>query len=165
MEPEIFFLKYAYPCSFILLSRKEITSEEHDLLHKSVREGKLYLPKEKIEKIFWRALKFVKSISNLEVVREYWRFKHNRYLKLKKFKNIEDKLIKQCMVLPCEVLFALKNKAVARSPFLDRTVKLKTDFVNIKPGDKVTKHYDYICEKITEELHLRMVESLKKIIG
>lgn len=163
MKPEIFFLKYAYPCSFVLLSRKEITPEEHDLLYRSAREEKLYLPKEKIEKIFWRAIKFVKSISNLKTVQEYWWFNHNRYLKLKKFKDIEDELIKQCMVIPCEVLFVSKSEAVVRSPFLDRTVKLKTDFVDVKPGDKVIKHYDYVCEKISKGLYLDIIESLKRI--
>ena len=163
MKPEILFLKYAYPCSFVLLSRKEITSGEHDLLYRSTRQEKLYLPKDKIEKIFWRAIKFVKSISNLETVREYWWFEHNRYLKLKKFKQIEDKLTEECMVIPCEILSVSRNEATVKSPFLNRTVKIKTDFVDVKSGDKITKHYDYICEKIPEGLYFKIEESLKKI--
>lgn len=160
MKPEIFFLKYAFPCSFILLSRKEITNEEHDLLFRSARDEKLYLPKERIESIFWRAMKFIEFISDLERVQRYWWFDHNRYLKQKKFK---DELIEECKVIPCEVLTASKNEAIVKSSFLDGTVKLKIDFVDVRPGDKVTKHYDYICEKIPEKLYSEIVESLKRL--
>jgi len=123
----------------------------------------LYLPIEKIEKIFWRALEFVDSISDLNLVQKYWWFDHNKYLKHKKFKDFEERFEKLCMVIPCEIL-GLKNGAIVKSEFFDRTVELKTDFVDVKPGDKVTKHYNYICEKISENLYLNMIESLKKII-
>jgi len=96
MEPEIFFLKYAFPCSFVLLSRGEINQREHKLLYKSAKEEKLSLPIEKIEKIFWRALEFVGSISDLNSVQKYWWFDHNKYLKLKKFKSVENELMKEC---------------------------------------------------------------------
>jgi len=163
MKPEIFFLKYAFPCSFILLLRKEITKEEQELIYRSAREEKLYLPKNKIERIFWRVFKFVKSTSDLKTVQRYWWFDHNKHLKQGKFKDFEERFEKLCMVIPCEIL-GLKNGAIVKSEFFDRTVELKTDFVDVKPGDKVTKHYNYICEKISENLYLNMIESLKKII-
>lgn len=163
MEPEILFLRYAFPCSFVLLSRDEINQEEHELLYKSAKEGKLYLPIKKIEKIFWRALEFVSSISDLNSVQKYWWFDHNKYLKSKKFKSIGNELIKECLVIPCRVVSVSENKAKVKSPFLDKIVELKTDFVDIRLGDKVTKHYDYVCEKIPESLYLKMIESLKKV--
>jgi hydrogenase maturation factor len=160
MKSEIFFLKYAFPCSFVHLSRKEITQKEHDLLYKSAKDEKLYLSIKKIESIFWRAMKFIGSIIDLKSVQKYWWFDHNRYIKLEKFKNIENK---QCMVIPCEVVSVSGNEAIVKSPFLNENEKLKLDFVNVKVGDKVTKHYNYVCEKIPEKLYLKMIESLKKL--
>jgi hydrogenase maturation factor len=164
MKPEIFFLKYAFPCSFVLLLRKEITKKEHDLLYKSAKEEKLYLTKERIEKIFWRPMKFLKSISNLDEIQKYWWFDHNFYLKKKKFKDFEEVLLEHCLVIPCEVVKVKKGKAIVKSPFLKEKTVLKTDFVNVKPENKVTKHYDFICEKISEDLYEEMVKSLKNII-
>jgi len=163
MNPEIFFLKYAYPCSFVLLSRDEIDQREHKLLYKSAKEGKLCLPIERIEKIFWRALEFVGSISDLNSVQKYWWFDHNKYLKLKKFKSIGNELMKDCLVIPCRVVSVSENKVRVKSSFLDEVVELKTDFVDVRLGDKVTKHYDYLCEKIPEKLYFRIGESLKKL--
>ena len=163
MKPEIFFLKYAFPCSFVLLSRGEINQKEHRLLYKSAKEEKLYLSIERVEKIFWRALEFVNSISDLNSVQKYWWFDHNKYLKFKKFKNIEDRLIKECMVIPCEIVSVSGNEAEVKSSFFDKTVKLKTDFVDVEPSDKVTKHYDFVCEKMSKNLYLKIKKSLKKI--
>ena len=163
MEPEIFFLKYAFPCSFVLLSRGEISQKEHELLYKSAKEENLYLPIKTIEKIFWRALEFVDSISNLNSVQRYWRFNHNKYLKLNKFKNIPNELVKKCLVIPCRVVSISEKKVRVKSPFLDKIVELKKDFVDVRLGDKVTKHYDYACEKIPESLYLRIKESLKRL--
>ena len=163
MKPEIFFLKYAFPCSFVLLSRGEIDQGENELLYKSAKEEKLYLSIGRIEKIFWRALEFVGSISDLNLVQKYWWFDHNKYLKSKKFKSIGNELIKECLVIPCRVVSVLENKAKVKSPFLDKIVELKTDFVDVRLGDKVTKHYDYLCEKIPESLSFKIKESLKKL--
>jgi hydrogenase maturation factor len=108
-------------------------------------------------------MKFLGSISDMGMIRKYWRFDHNIYLKKKKFKDFEDILIEHCLVMPCEVISVKKNEAVVKSPFLRNEVNLKTDFVDVKPRDKVTKHYDYICEKISEGMYQKMVESLKKL--
>jgi hydrogenase maturation factor len=163
MKPEIFFLKYAFPCSFVLVLRKEIAKKEHKLLYESTKEEKLYLSKDRIEKIFWRPMKFLGSISDMRMIQKYWRFDHNIYLKKNKIKDFEDVLIEHCLAMPCEVVSVKKNEAVVKSPFLKNEVSLKTDFVNVKPGNKVTKHYDYICEKISERMYQEMVESLKKL--
>jgi len=162
MKPEILFLKYAFPCSFVLLSRGEINQKEHELLYKSAKEEKLYLSIEKIKKIFWRAFEFVVSISDLNSVQRYWWFDHNKYLKSKKFKSIGNELMKECLVIPCRVVSVSENKVRVKSAFFDE-IELKADFVDVKLGDKVTKHYDYVCEKIPESLYLRIRGSLKKL--
>jgi hypothetical protein len=163
MEPKIFFLKYAFPCSFVLLSRGEINKKEHKLLYRSAKEEILYLSVERVERIFWRALEFVGSISDLNSIQRYWWFDHNKYLKSKKFKSIPNELIKECLVIPCRVVSVSENKVKVKSPFLDEIVELKTDFIDVRLGDKVTKHYDYVCEKIPESLYLKIRESLKKL--
>lgn len=164
MKPEIFFLRYAFPCSFVLLSRGEITEEEHELLYKSAKEEKLHLSTEKIESIFWRAIGFIGSIKNTQAVRKYWYFEHNKHIKSEKLKLIDEKLIKECMVIPCEVISVNKDKATVKSEFFDDYIKLKTDFVNVNPGDKITKHYDYVCEKIPEKLYESILKALKKLL-
>jgi len=164
MKSEIFFLKYAFPCSFVLILRKEIRKKEHDLLYKSTKEEKLYLPKDKIEKIFWRPMKFLKSISNLDEIQKYWRFDHNIHLKKGEFKDFDHSLIKHCMVIPCEVVRVKKNLVEVKSPFLKKNIELKSDFLKVKVGDKVTKHYDFICEKMSDDMYKKMVKKLKNII-
>jgi len=161
MKSEIFFLKYAFPCSFVLLSRGEITNKEHDLLYKSAKEEKLYLSINKIESIFWRPLKFTGSKIDLKRAQKYWRFDHNKHIISEKIKDVDSK---QCMVIPCEVISVSDNHTTVKSPFLDENMKMRSDFVKAKIGDKVTKHYDYICEKISERLYQKMIESLKKIM-
>ena len=103
------------------------------------------------------------SISNLNSVQKYWWFDHNKNLKLKKFKTIPDELIKECMIIPCRVVSITEDKVGVKSLFVDEIEKLKGDFVNVRLGDKVTKHYDYLCEKIPESLYLRIKESLKRL--
>jgi hydrogenase maturation factor len=163
MKSEILFLKYAFPCSFVLLARKEITKKEHELLYKSTKEEKLYIPAEKIENIFWRAIGFVGSIKNMQAIRKFWRFDHNKILRLVKVNVPEEKLL-ECMVIPCEVLSVNKDMAIVKSKF-DDYINLKVDFVKVKPGKKVTKHYDYACEKISESLYSKMMKNLEKNIG
>ena len=51
MKSEVFFLKYAFPCSFIILQRGEITQEEFDQLEKAAINEDI-LPRKKLEKIF-----------------------------------------------------------------------------------------------------------------
>jgi len=163
MKPEILFIKYAYPCSFVLLSRKEITKKEHNLLYKSAKDEKLYLPIEKIESIFWRAMEFVGSIKNMQAVRKYWNFEHNKILRLEKIKILDEKLFKECMIIPCEVVSVGKNNATVKSEFFEGYINLKNDFVDVKTGDKVIKHYDYVCEKISNSLYSKMKENLRKM--
>jgi hydrogenase maturation factor len=105
-------------------------------------------------------MKFIYSIKDLKAVQKYWWFDHNKYLKQKKFKNVGNK---ECMIIPCEVVSVSNDKATVKSIFLDKNERLKLDFVDVKAGDKVTKHYDYVCEKITDKLYLKMIESLKKL--
>ncbi|MCX6821827.1 MAG: hypothetical protein NTW30_03550, partial [Candidatus Aenigmarchaeota archaeon] len=151
---------YAFPCSFVHLSRKEITQKEYDLLYRSAKDEKLYLSIKKIENIFWRVMKFVDSITDLKKVQKYWWFDHNKNIRMKKIKNVDKK---ECMIIPCEVISVSGDKTIVKSPFLNKDEKLKLDFVNVKVGDKVTKHYNYVCEKIPEKLYLKMIESLKKL--
>ena len=165
MKPEIFFLKYAFPCSFVLILRKEITKKEHHLLYKSAKEEKLYLTKKRMEKIFWRPMKFLKSVNNLDEIQKYWRFDHNTHVKEKEFKDFDENLIEQCFVIPCEVVKVKKNKVEVKSPFLKKNIELNSDFVKVESGDKVTKHYDFICEKISEDLYKKMVENLKNVMN
>ena len=160
MKAEIFFLRYAFPCSFVHLSRKEITQKEYDLLYKSAKDEKLYLSIKKIESIFWRVMKFIDSITDLKSVQKYWWFDHNKNIRMEKIKNVDKK---ECMIIPCEVISVSGNEAIVKSPFLDGNEKLKLYLINVKIWDKITKHYDYVCEKIPEKLYLKMIESLKKL--
>ena len=66
-------------------------------------------------------------------------------------------------MIPCRVVSVTENKVRVKSPFLDNIIELKTDFVDARLGDKVTKHYDYVCEKISESLYFKIKESLKKL--
>jgi len=163
VKPEIYFLRYAYPCSHILLKRGEINEKTFELIKKSAIEGKMYITEEDIKRIFWRAFNHLRDISSMEKLKLFWRFEHSKII-LEKFSgNLE--IARECMVFPCIVTRTKANSLIAKMPFFHETLSLKNELVrDVKKGDRITKHYSHACEKIDEETYERMVEALKKII-
>ncbi len=154
MKPEVFFLKYAYPCAFIILQRKEITEKElEELEYAAVNE--IALPREKLEKIFFRAFKRISQLAeelnknkwDLEVIKEYFLNRHTELVEqgFEMESNIPKTLKELCKIHKAKVVERKKNLLVVKYNGRTRTVmNILTPSVRI--GDTVTIHYGYAVE-------------------
>ncbi len=81
MEPEQYFLKYAFPCAYVLLEQKKITKEQYLELERAFFENAV-VPKEQLESMFKAAFRRLKALSNdywdIEVLRHYFHSYHNK---------------------------------------------------------------------------------------
>lgn len=158
MESEIYFLRYAYPCSHILCNvRGEIGEEDFEILRLAAL-GERETNKEKLEKIFWRAFERIEKIAeelgkdkwDISVIREYFRARHNTVLD---DSDYPDSFKEQCKVYEGEVI-DMKNgdMVVAYASGTDGKKKkrrVRKDYLeNIRVGDRVTIHWGYAIEKL-----------------
>lgn len=144
------FYCYAIPCGELGIKLKLLDKTKVETARNSFFEGKLL---KNPEKIFPTAVKLLevtarlmgRSVIDKFVIRRYfWQF-HDEHVKdvallVKNFPKEE------CMVWPGRML----TDNLVEIPFKKKIVK-KELTPNIKPNDFVTVHYDYVCEKISEE--------------
>lgn len=85
MSPEVYFLRYAFPCSHVLLNiRREINEKEYRKMERAALEGRA-LDKGFLEKVFFRAFERMQKIAeelkkdkwDIDVIREYFCKRHN----------------------------------------------------------------------------------------
>lgn len=157
MKPEVFFIKYAYPCAFIIKQRGEIDQAQmNELENAAVNE--IPLPKEKLEKIFFRAFKRIEPIArelkkdkwDLEVIKEYFLNRHSNLVE-KGFEMNEDipRTLKElCKVHKAKVVEKKDNLLVVQ--FNNKTRTVISDIVpEATVGDIVTIHYGYAVEIVS----------------
>ena len=74
MLPEVYFLRYAFPCARVLVDfRKTISEKEYEDMQKAV-ENDEPMPREYLEKVFHKAIDGMKCIDkdcwNIETIRK-----------------------------------------------------------------------------------------------
>jgi len=157
MKPEVFFLKYAFPCAFIAQQRNEINEEDmKELEHAAIKE--ISLPKEKLEKIFFRAFQRIEPIAkelnkdkwDLEVLKEYFLKKHSIMVEngLELAKDIPRTLKELCKVHKAKIIDKKDNLLIVQYNNQTRTV-ISSLIPNAKIGDIVTIHYGYAIEIVS----------------
>lgn len=152
MEPEVYFLRYAFPCSHIICKiRKEINEEEYKKMERAAAENKV-LPREFLEKVFFRAFERISKIAdelgkdkwNKEVIKEYFVNRHNDFVHNSEnpetFKDL-------CRVHKAEIVELTGNELVVKYG-KNKKRKVKSYVKNAKVGDKVVIHYFYAVEKV-----------------
>lgn len=161
MDVEHFFLRYAYPCAYIILERGEITQEELDELETIAIEFK-EISRERLEQVFHRAFDFIDQLAEKncsfrwaeDVIREYFYSYHNKVIDngegiyatappmLKELSRVEKAKVldKKDDVLVVEYVDCEGNKK--KRNVLDHFVK------GVKIGDTVMIHYGYAVEVI-----------------
>ena len=155
MRPEVYFLKYAYPCSWVIQMRGEILEEDLKRLEDAAVYSKV-LPREYLERIYFRAFARIKKIAaemgkneywDNAVIEEYFRRRHNAFVDASEH---PESLKKLCRVHEAEVLMVEGNKLVVRYKHEgERQRKVRKDFVpDAKAGEKVTIHYHYAIERV-----------------
>lgn len=152
INAENYFLKYAYPCSHILCTvRREIDQKRFDELKQAAIENKP-LNKEVLEKIFHRAFTRIVKLAqemnkdkwDIEVIREYFRVRHNPVLDESDY---PESFKEMCKVHEGTVVAFEEDEIIVQ--YENKKRKVKKDYLpNIKIGEKVTIHWDYAIEKI-----------------
>ncbi len=146
MKPEVYFLKYAVPCAQVLKDiRKTITEEEYEKICKAGFNNES-LPREYLEKIFPKAIKGMKEISddiwNIDTIREYFHGIHEEMIS----DDLPPTIKRLCKIRKAEVIDMKKGALVVDLGDEKRNVMALYDEPKI--GDKVFIHYGYAVEKI-----------------
>jgi len=160
MTVENFFLRYAYPCAYILLQLKEISQEELDELE-DIAVNKKNISRERLEKTFHSAFQYISELAKKrkkdkwkpEIIKEYFYSYHNKIIDEKR--GIYAKTPVMLNELSRVEIAKIKDKKddVLIVEYIDKkNNKLKNRNVHntfvptAKVGDTVTIHYGYAIE-------------------
>jgi hydrogenase maturation factor len=146
------FLRYAIPCGEVIVRRGELRSDLLRELKESVEQGEeIDAPVGEIFKVAARmctilAKRMGKPEIDDEVIRRYFMLEHEKAIRWRKLVK-PDIDVKDCMVYPGKVLKIDFDKALVQTPLGE--AMLKRDFSpDLRKGDWVSTHYDFIAEKI-----------------
>ena len=152
---ESYFLKYAWPCTFIIRLRGKVDAATFSLLEKSALEGR---PVERavLERVYHKAMARMREVArkmgkndvwDKEIVREYFVNRHNGMI-------AEDEAYQEAPASLREMCKTVKAKiADARPGFFVVVVEGKPRTVSdifvpdARIGDSVIVHYGYAIEK------------------
>nr|MCK4930291.1 HypC/HybG/HupF family hydrogenase formation chaperone [Nanoarchaeota archaeon] len=157
MSAERYFLKYAYPCSLVLVDMGEITDKKRKELEKKLLNNEP-IDRTELEEIFTAAFRRLKEIAkemkkdywDLEVIKEYFfGEKHNDFIDKQDgmYAEFSPTIRGLCKVHKAEVvekredILTVKYGSIARNVFA-------TLVPNVKVGDKVTVHWAFAIEKV-----------------
>jgi hydrogenase maturation factor len=159
-KSRLLFMKYAIPCANTLVKRGTISQEYVDMLMDAVKNGR-QLPKdaEKVFKVAFSACTLIAMDNNTEaidedVIRDYFLFKHDDVID-RRYEEMGDFDPDACrtrsgVVESVEDGIAVVANSAGRRSYL-------TDFVpDLKKGDIVVTHWNFIIEKIDKEITEKM---------
>ena len=157
MEPEVLFLKYAFPCAFVIKQRGEIDNKRFKTLEDAAINNTV-LSRNLLEKIFFRAFERIDNVAremkrsrwDAEVIHEYFIRKHNEIIDkgMYSYATAPESLKDLCKVHVATVK-RISGKYLVVGYGDERTRPVMSDHVRgIKEGEKVTIHYGYAVEKV-----------------
>lgn len=147
MLPEVYFLKYAFPCARVLVDiRKTITESDWLKLKKSVEE-EIPLEKEYLEQIFPVAVSKIKKINsscwNVEAIREYFWNQHEEAIS----KDLPPMIQRLCVVKKGKLIKQIGS--VFKVDLGENDIRnVNVLYPNASVGDEVMVHYGYAVEKV-----------------
>ncbi|MFH1802250.1 MAG: hypothetical protein ABH864_02240 [archaeon] len=158
MEPEVYFVKYAYPCAHILCTvRGDVSEEDFDKMRDAAVNDKV-MDREYLEKVFFRAFDRIKKIAeemgkdkwDIEVIREYFVGRHNDVLM---DSDYPESFKEMCKTHQGKVVSVEDNGEVIvrynSEQGGEKKRKIRKDyFPDLKVGDKVMIHWRYAVERI-----------------
>ena len=157
MRSEVLFLKYAFPCAFVIRQRGEINEEEFKRLEEAAIHNKV-LPREMLERIFFRAFERIKIVAqsmkrdiwDAEVIRAYFVKKHNAIIDegMYSYATAPPSLKDLCKVHKATVKDIKDDILIVEYGTGKRRPVMKSLVPNAKKGDKVTIHYGYAIEQV-----------------
>ncbi|MFH1638213.1 MAG: HypC/HybG/HupF family hydrogenase formation chaperone [Candidatus Woesearchaeota archaeon] len=154
MKPEQYFLRYAFPCAFVLLNQKRITKEEYDELEKAFYETKV-LSREKLESVFASAFRRIKALAkgkdywDIEVLREYFVSYHNQCIDEGEgdYSKFPKDFRELCKVKKCRILKKEEDVLTVEMDGVKKAVLGKI-LPEAKENDYVYVHLGVAVEKI-----------------
>ncbi len=155
-DDRLLFLRYALPCASTLVKRGNVTKEYIDGLVDQVSKG--MVPKGNAESIFKvanvmcdrLAAEMSKSSTDAEVIRRYFLFEHTKVVK-DRFELMRDFNPTDCKTYAGRVSKIDGNRALVDTVLGQKSYR--TNFVeNLKENESVVVHYDYVIERISEEV-------------
>ncbi|MFH1210020.1 MAG: HypC/HybG/HupF family hydrogenase formation chaperone [archaeon] len=154
MNPEQYFLKYALPCSYVLVDQKRLSKEEQEELRYRLLNNK-EITKEELERTFTAAFRRIKELAkkmnkdywDINVIKKYWLEEHNRYIDKNDgmYSKFSENFREICKVYKAEVIEI--NKNILTVSYNNKTRKVFSDLIpNVKLKDMVTIHQGYAIE-------------------
>jgi hypothetical protein len=155
--PERYFLRYAYPCSFVLVEQARISEQKRKELEKKLLNNEK-IDRVELENLFPAAFKRIKELAlamkkdawSLDVIREYFfGEKHNDFIDKKDgmYALFGPTFREICKVHKAEVIARKNNVLTVKYGSVERNV-FATLVPDAKKGDKVTVHLAFAIEKI-----------------
>ncbi len=147
MLPEVYFMRYAFPCARVLVDfRKTMTEEEYERMREAV-ENDTPLPREYLEKTFPKAFERLRQTRedfwNVETIREYFCEGHEAMLS----KDLPPLVRRLCVVKPGKLVKEIKG--FFRADLGGGDVRIVAPlYKGAKEGDTAMIHYGYAVEKI-----------------
>jgi hydrogenase expression/formation protein HypC len=150
------FFCYALPCAQTFVKRKQLKQEELDKIIYDFSKDKM--PENGFENTFKVAMSMLKILAlklgkdeiDEYVMRQYYLVEHDKIVD-RRYEEMGDFDPTACKIRIGEVLDINGNKAKVKTDLGAKDYR--TDFVkNLKIGDWVIVHYDFIVEKFTEKI-------------
>jgi len=154
MNPEQYFLRYALPCSYVLINQGMLSKEEQEELESKLKKNK-NLSKKELEKIFKAAFRRIKELAvkmnkdywDIEVIRRYWLEEHNNYIDKGDghYSKFSEDFRELCKVYKAKVTEI--NNNILTVSYNNKTRKVFSDLLSkVKINDIVTIHQGYAIE-------------------
>ena len=161
MEPEVYFLRFAYPCAEALVHMGRIDDEKLKELERCVLTDHPASRKE-LENIFESAFRRLKRLSkemgkdswDMEVLKKYWEKEHNKFIDSGEEGHPESgETFKDfCRVHVAKVVRKKPKETLLVRYDNEEQVVLDTLVrnINLEVGDKVRIHRGYAIEKVND---------------
>ncbi|MBI2233256.1 MAG: hypothetical protein HYU56_05010 [Candidatus Aenigmarchaeota archaeon] len=165
-KSRMLFMKYAVPCAGTLVQRGSARQEYVDMLIAAVKNNRP-IPKdaERIFKVAFAACSLIAKDSgkkeiDADIVHQYFLFGHDTAVS-KRYGEMGDFDPQACRIRPGVVRkmgngFAVVENSLGRSRY-------KADYCDVKEGDLVVTHWDFIVEKIDRATTEKMKKQKKQL--
>ncbi|HIH37713.1 HypC/HybG/HupF family hydrogenase formation chaperone [Candidatus Woesearchaeota archaeon] len=157
MQEEQYFLKYAWPCTWVKKERGGISEDEFEMLKNAAEKG-VRVPRATLERVYDVACKHMRRVAkemrkdmwSIAVIDRYFLEEHNRMIDENEdfAMKLTPSLKKLCKCSKAKVLGVIDEFLKVEVGRDIRTVSAV--FVpDAKPGDTVIVHYGYAVKMIT----------------
>ena len=151
MLPEVYFLRYAFPCARVLVDfRKTLTEKEYDGLQQAV-ETDTPIRRDFLEDKFAKAIQGMKKISEdywtVDTIREYFWNRHEENLS----PDLPELITRLCVVRKgrLEKKIEKEGQTFFRVDIGSGDLRIVIPlYERAKEGDLATIHYGYAVEKV-----------------